>query len=73
MSRKAKNPVFDDDNPESTKADFARATKVPKGIRLKGGGVAAASRQAGAYAGRILKGENLLIVQLNNPHALNLS
>jgi uncharacterized protein (DUF4415 family) len=35
MSRKAKNPVFDDYNPEWTEADFARATKFPKGIRLK--------------------------------------
>jgi uncharacterized protein (DUF4415 family) len=34
MSRKLKEPVFDDDNPEWTKADFARATKFPKGVRL---------------------------------------
>ena len=26
MSRKLKEPVFDDDNPEWTKADFAKAT-----------------------------------------------
>ncbi len=35
MSRKLKEPVFDDDNPEWTKADFARATKFPAGVRLK--------------------------------------
>lgn len=35
MSRKQKEPVFDDDNPEWTKADFARATKFPSGVRLK--------------------------------------
>jgi uncharacterized protein (DUF4415 family) len=35
MPRKTKDPVFDDDNPEWTKADFAKATKFPKGIRLK--------------------------------------
>jgi uncharacterized protein (DUF4415 family) len=35
MSRKLKEPVFDDDNPEWTKADFAKATKWPSGIRLK--------------------------------------
>jgi uncharacterized protein (DUF4415 family) len=35
MSRKLKEPVFDDDNPEWTKADFARATKFPEGVRLK--------------------------------------
>ena len=37
MSRKTKQPpvVFDDDNPEWTKADFARATKWPAGVRLK--------------------------------------
>jgi uncharacterized protein (DUF4415 family) len=35
MSRKAKEPVFDDDNPEWTKADFAKATKFPAGVRLK--------------------------------------
>jgi uncharacterized protein (DUF4415 family) len=34
MPRKLKEPVFDDDNPEWTKADFARATKFPKGVRL---------------------------------------
>jgi uncharacterized protein (DUF4415 family) len=35
MSRKPKEPIFDDDNPEWTKADFARATKFPEGVRLK--------------------------------------
>jgi uncharacterized protein (DUF4415 family) len=35
MSRRTKDPVFDDDNPEWTKADFARATNFPKGVRLK--------------------------------------
>ena len=35
MSRKQKEPVFDDDNPEWTKADFARAVKFPAGVRLK--------------------------------------
>jgi uncharacterized protein (DUF4415 family) len=34
MSRKAKQPVFDEDNPEWTKADFAAATKFPRGVRL---------------------------------------
>jgi uncharacterized protein (DUF4415 family) len=37
MPRKAKQPpvVFDDDNPEWTEEDFARATKWPTGVRLK--------------------------------------
>ena len=35
MPRKAKPSVFDDDNPEWTKADFAAATKFPRGVRLK--------------------------------------
>jgi uncharacterized protein (DUF4415 family) len=35
MPRKLKEPVFDDDNPEWTKADFARAKKFPAGVRLK--------------------------------------
>jgi uncharacterized protein (DUF4415 family) len=35
MSRKLKEPIFDDDNPEWTKADFAAATKFPRGVRLK--------------------------------------
>jgi uncharacterized protein (DUF4415 family) len=35
MPRKPKQPVFDDDNPEWTKSDFERATKFPKGVRLK--------------------------------------
>ena len=34
MPRKPKPPVFDDDNPEWTKADFAKATKFPDGLRL---------------------------------------
>jgi uncharacterized protein (DUF4415 family) len=35
MSRKARRPVSDADNPEWTKADFARASKFSAGIRLK--------------------------------------
>lgn len=35
MPRKSKPPVFDEDNPEWTKADFAKATKFPRGVRLK--------------------------------------
>jgi uncharacterized protein (DUF4415 family) len=35
MPRKTKDPVFDDDNPEWTKADFAKAAKFAKGVRLK--------------------------------------
>jgi uncharacterized protein (DUF4415 family) len=35
MPRKSKEPVFDDDNPEWTKADFAKATKFPRGVKLK--------------------------------------
>jgi uncharacterized protein (DUF4415 family) len=35
MPRKAKDTVFDDDNPEWTKADFAKAAKFAKGVRLK--------------------------------------
>jgi uncharacterized protein (DUF4415 family) len=35
MSKKAKPPVVDEDNPEWTKADFAAATKFPRGVRLK--------------------------------------
>ena len=35
MPRKVKQPIFDDDNPEWTKADFAAATKFPGGLRLK--------------------------------------
>jgi uncharacterized protein (DUF4415 family) len=35
MSRKLKEPVFDDDNPEWTKADFAAATNFPSGVKLK--------------------------------------
>jgi uncharacterized protein (DUF4415 family) len=35
MPRKARPPVFDEDNPEWTKADFAAATKFPRGVRLK--------------------------------------
>lgn len=35
MPRKAKEPVFDEDNPEWTKVDFAKATKFPEGVRLK--------------------------------------
>lgn len=35
MPRKKNEPVFDDDNPEWTEADFARAKKYPPGTRLK--------------------------------------
>ena len=35
MSRKAKRASFEADNPEWTKADFARAAKFPAGVRLK--------------------------------------
>jgi uncharacterized protein (DUF4415 family) len=35
MPRKVKQSIFDDDNPEWTKADFAAATKFPGGPRLK--------------------------------------
>ena len=35
MSRKPREPVFDDDNPEWTKADFAAATHFPRGLKLK--------------------------------------
>ena len=35
MPRKAREPVIDDDNPEWTEADFARATKFPSGLKLK--------------------------------------
>lgn len=35
MSGKKKEPVFDDDNPEWTEADFARAVKFPKGATLE--------------------------------------
>jgi uncharacterized protein (DUF4415 family) len=35
MPRKARPPVIDDENPEWTKADFAAATKFPRGVRLK--------------------------------------
>ncbi|HEY0330786.1 MAG TPA: BrnA antitoxin family protein [Rhodopseudomonas sp.] len=34
MPRKTKQPVFDDDNPEWTKADFAKATRFD-GIKAK--------------------------------------
>jgi uncharacterized protein (DUF4415 family) len=34
MPRKIKEIVFDDDNPEWTKADFAKAVKFPEGVRL---------------------------------------
>jgi len=35
MSRKAKQPVIDDGNPEWTKEDFAVASRFPSGMRLK--------------------------------------
>jgi len=34
MARKAKEPVFDRDNPEWTEADFAKARKHPRGTSL---------------------------------------
>jgi uncharacterized protein (DUF4415 family) len=34
MPRKSKEPVFDDDNPEWTVEDFAKATRLP-GIKAK--------------------------------------
>jgi uncharacterized protein (DUF4415 family) len=34
MSRKKSEPVFDHDNPEWTKADFARAVRFPPGTSL---------------------------------------
>jgi uncharacterized protein (DUF4415 family) len=35
MSRKQKEPVFDDDNPEWTDEDFAVATRIEGGIKAK--------------------------------------
>jgi uncharacterized protein (DUF4415 family) len=35
MSRKLKQPVFDDDNPEWTEEDFAAATRFRGGIKAK--------------------------------------
>jgi uncharacterized protein (DUF4415 family) len=35
MPRKAKEVVFDDENPEWTKADFAKATRFAGGIKMK--------------------------------------
>jgi len=35
MPRKKNEPVFDDDNPEWTEADFARAKKYTPGTTLK--------------------------------------
>jgi uncharacterized protein (DUF4415 family) len=35
MSRKLKEPVFDDDNPEWTEEDFAAATRFKGGIKAK--------------------------------------
>jgi uncharacterized protein (DUF4415 family) len=35
MSRKVKEPVFDDDNPEWTEEDFARATRLVPPIKAK--------------------------------------
>ena len=35
MPRKKNEPVFDDDNPEWTEDDFARAKKYPPGTTLK--------------------------------------
>jgi uncharacterized protein (DUF4415 family) len=35
MSRKLKEPVFDNDNPEWTEEDFARATRLDPPIKAK--------------------------------------
>jgi uncharacterized protein (DUF4415 family) len=35
MSRKPKRPVFDDDNPEWTDEDFAKATRFEPAIKAK--------------------------------------
>ena len=35
MPRRIKKPLFDDDNPEWTKADFANAVKFPEDVRLR--------------------------------------
>ena len=35
MSRKLKQPVFDDDNPEWSSEDFAAATRFERGIKAK--------------------------------------
>lgn len=35
MSRKTKRSVVDQENPEWTRADFAKAAKFPAGVRLK--------------------------------------
>jgi len=35
MPRKQNEPIFDDDNPEWTEADFERAKKYPAGTMLK--------------------------------------
>ena len=35
MAKKPNPYLIDDENPEWTKADFARATKFPEGVRLK--------------------------------------
>ncbi|QQO11542.1 BrnA antitoxin family protein [Bradyrhizobium diazoefficiens] len=35
MSRKTKGSVVDHENPEWTRADFAKAAKFPAGVRLK--------------------------------------
>jgi uncharacterized protein (DUF4415 family) len=35
MRRKLKEPVFDDDNPEWTEEDFARATRLDPPIKAK--------------------------------------
>ena len=35
MSRKPKQPVFDDDNPEWTDEDFAKATRFEPAIKAK--------------------------------------
>lgn len=35
MPRKTKRPSLDEENPEWTRADFAKAAKLPAGVRLK--------------------------------------
>jgi hypothetical protein len=34
MPRKPKEPVFDDDNPEWTEEDFAKATRFEPGLKM---------------------------------------
>src|SRR5262245_295005 len=47
MSRKKSEPIFTDDNPEWTKADFARAERLPPGTTMEELGKMLAARQRG--------------------------